>query len=284
MPSGTPGIPIRAPILSATGNRGKLCSSNAAWLRTAFDQSSTSALGQKPSVPRGNALRSFDLFLCECDCRRILPAEEKRHRRRSNCPQPHLSRFWRLSEGPCSFCGPDQERAPRPFSRILCGYFQHGNVGSFCVIISLSSPDFEGSSGPRMVHAFLENVVVQHSDDSVPGHDVCVSSALGGAKLFSFASNAFRGAMLNVDAELGYGLAGNSNLRRLRGASAAAFSIKIVSSSARCLESASIGLLASVLLAPGIFAFQQGSAFGTWRTPVQLIHHLPAAHPENMGK
>lgn len=135
-----------------------------------------------------------------------------------------------------------------------------------------------------MVHAFLENVVVQNSDDSVPGHDVCVSSALGGAKLFSFPSNAFRGAMLSVDAELGYGLAGNSNLRRLRGASAAAFSIKIVSSSARCLESASIGLLASVLLAPGIFAFQQGSAFGTWRTPVQLIHHLPAAHTENIGE
>jgi hypothetical protein len=192
--------------------------------------------------------------------------------------------FGGSAKGPALFAVPIQERAHRTFSRILCGYFQHGNAGSCCVIISLSSPDFEATSGPRMVHVVLENVVAQNSDDYVPGHDVCVSSALGGAKLFSFPSNAFRGAMLSVDAELGYGLAGNSNLRRLRGASPAAFSIKIVCSSARCLESSSIGLLASVLLAPGIFAFQQGSAFGTWRTPVQLIHHFPAAHAENIGE
>jgi hypothetical protein len=160
---------------------------------------------------------------------------------------------------------PIKERAHSSFSKILCGYFQGGSVGSSGVIISLSSPDFEAISGAPMINVSLENVVVHISADSVTGKDVCVSSAVDGAKLFSIPSDVFSGAMLSVDAELGYRLASNSNLRRLSGGVCeAAFSIKIVSSSVPFLEPSSIGLLASVLLAPGIFAFKQKAqaAFG----------------------
>src|SRR5580658_622003 len=190
--------------------------------------------------------------------------------------------FGGLAKGPALFAVPITERAPSSFSKILCCYFQDGRAGSSGVIISLSGPDLEAVSAARMVNVSLEKVVVQISADSVTGKDVCVSSALDGAKLFSIPSDVFSDAMLSVDAELGYRLASNSNLRRLSGVSEAAFSIKIVSSSASFLEPSSIGLLAIVLLAPGIFAFKQGSAFGTWRGPDQVNHRLPAANPENI--
>lgn len=47
-------------------------------------------------------------------------------------------------------------------------------------------------------------------------------------------------------------------------------------------EPSSTGLLAIVLLAPGIFAFKQGSAFGTWRGPDPVNQRLTAAEPENI--
>jgi hypothetical protein len=191
--------------------------------------------------------------------------------------------FGGLAKGPALFAVPITERAPGSISKILCGYFQDGSAGSSGVILSLSSPDLEAISGARMINVSLEKVVVQISADPVTGKDVCVSSAVDGARLFSIPSDVFSQAMLSVDAELGYRLASNSNLRRLSGGvSEAAFSIKIVSSSAPFLEPSSIGLLAIVLLAPGIFAFKQGSAFGTWRGPDQVSHRLPAAQPENI--
>jgi hypothetical protein len=191
--------------------------------------------------------------------------------------------FGGLAKGPALFAVPITERAPSSFSKILCGYSQDGNAGSSGVIISLSCPDREAISGARMVNVALEKVVVQISADSVTSKDVCVSSAVDGAKLFSIPSDVFSDAMLSVDAELGYRLASNSNLRRLSGgASEGAFSIKIASSSSPFLEPSSIGLLAIVLLAPGIFAFKQGSACGAWRGPDQVNPRLPAAQLENI--
>jgi hypothetical protein len=187
--------------------------------------------------------------------------------------------------GDASIAGPNSDRAPGSFSRILCGYFQNGCAGSIGVIISLASPDREPASGARMINVSLETVIVQASTDSAAGESICVSSARrGGATLFSFASDEFHGAMLSVDAELGYRLARNSNLRRLTGdAAVATFSINIVSPSTRFLEPSSTGLMAMVLLAPGIFAYKQGAAQGAWRAQQQLdTPQLPAPEPENM--
>jgi hypothetical protein len=190
--------------------------------------------------------------------------------------------FGGLAKGAALFAVPIVKRAPSSFSKILCGYCRHGSAGASGVTISLASPELEGASGARVVNVSLEQVVVRNSADSVRGKAVCVSSAASGAKLLSMPSDAFSDAVLDVDAELGYRLASNSNLRRLRGVSEAAFSINIVSASPPLREPSSIGLLAIVLLAPGIFAFKQGSAFGTWRGPYPVDHRLAAAQPENI--
>jgi hypothetical protein len=188
-----------------------------------------------------------------------------------------------LTKGAALYAVPIVERAPGGFSKILCGYFQRGPAGSAGDIISLSGPNPETGSGALTINVSLEKVIVQSPDDFASGGAVCVSSARGGAKLFSIASDVFSDAMLSVDAELGYRLARNSNLRRLRGGgSEAAFSINIVS--APNLKPSSIGLLAIVLLAPGIFAFKQGSAFGTWRALDQVSLCDAASQPEHISE
>jgi hypothetical protein len=97
--------------------------------------------------------------------------------------------FGGLAKGPALFAVPITERAPGSISKILCGYFQDGSAGSSGVILSLSSPDLEAISGARMINVSLEKVVVQISADPVTGKDVCVSSAVDGAKLFSIPSD-----------------------------------------------------------------------------------------------
>jgi hypothetical protein len=182
--------------------------------------------------------------------------------------------FGGLTKGAALFAvpiaAPNAGRVTGNFSRILCGYFHGGRANSSGVIIGLAGPDLDAGSGARIINVSLETVIVEPSAESVTGKYISVSSVRGGATLLSFGRDAFNGAMLSVNAELGYRLASNSNLRRLSGGvTQSAFSINIVSSSARFLEPSPTGLLATVLLAPGILAFKQGLALGAWRAPFE---------------